>query len=112
MYLKSYGRALKMGATDKTGNTRQLDIEKEVILQEKFNFLNIPFRVNSDGCLCVVTDGEINDSRVKITIDGEMFNISNYNSYLFGYSEANKIKKAFENKGIESSIERFGGRNS
>ncbi len=51
---------------------------------------------------------QICDCRVVIEVEGEKYHILNWNSWLIPETIAEKIRKAFEKKGISSRVEKIG----
>lgn len=112
VYLACFRGLFAVYARNKNSFSYNLSAEQCSKLKEAFDTHGIPYRteINTfddiDGM--IVEDNSPCNSRTMFSIDGEGFNVLNFNAYLIKNYYATMICKAFKNKGIESKVELLG----
>lgn len=112
LYIACYRQLFAVYSRHKNHLSYDLKAEQVEKLVTLFDRLEIPYRTKIDPLEDIegkiIEDDSPCNSRAVIAIDGEEFNILNFNSYLTKNFYAEKIAKAFQAKGIDSRIERVG----
>ena len=109
IYLACFGSLFAIYSKHKSGYSLELNHDQCIKLNDIFESIGIPFR-NSidvydhiDGR--IIEDDSPANSRVVIKIEGEDYNVLNFDAGLIKNYCAEMISKAFEAKDIESRVE-------
>jgi len=112
LFLHCFNRLYKVSSTDRNRKSFGLSFEQKELVKILFEKLLIPFKEEIDFELCLVDAdrSERSNSTVVFEIDKETYKITNYNSFLIKYKQADLIRKALNKKSIESTVETYDGR--